>query len=1558
MNLSGSLTVTNSTVSGNSAGQTYGGGIFNNSTATLSNTIVALNTGSSAPDLYGSTSSGGYNLIGNTTGANFASTTGDQININPQLGPLQNNGGPTFTHALLSGSPAIDKGNSGLATDQRGFTRPVDNPTIANATGGNGSDIGAFELSLVVTKLADTNDSVCDADCSLREAITAANAALGADTITFNITGTITLTSALPDLSTDLTISNTQAGNVTVSGGNAFGVFVVASGATVTINNLTISNGNNSGIFNNGGTLSIANSTISNNTAAGGGGGIFNNGTLTVTSSTVSGNTAGTGNAPPNYGGGIFSNAGAVTITNSTITNNMAGFGGGGISNRNTATLSVTSSTISNNTAGSGGGGIDQFGGTTTLSNTIVALNTAPAGPDFSGSFTSSGYNLIGSNAGATFTPMSSDQVNIDPLLGPLQNNGGLTSTRALLVGSPAIDKGNTALTTDQRGSTRPVDDPASTNGTGNLSDIGAFEFNDAPQVSAAPNPATTNEDTGVSITLTGTDANGDTLTFAITAVPTSGTLGTISTPVCTTTGGTSNCTATVTYTPNPGFNGTDAFTFRATDTTTLISNPATVTINVTSVNDAPVAINDSYTVDEDTPLTVTAPGVLTNDTDVDASTTLTAVLVTGPSNGSLVFSSNGSFTYTPNSNFSGADTFTYQASDGTASSNIATVTINVTAVNDAPLAFNDSYAVNEDATLTVAAAQSVLANDTDADAGTTLSAILVTGPSNGSLTLNSDGTFTYTPAANFKGTDTFTYQVSDGTVLGNSATVTITVTAVNDAPVAVNDSYVVNEDATLVVAAAQSVLVNDTDADTGATLSAILVTGPTGGTLTLNANGSFTYTPTANFNGPDTFTYRASDGTASSNTATVTINVTAVNDAPAFTVTPTAITVDEDFSGTQTVTVTPATVPANEAGQTVTYSLSPATVSFANVSINPVTGQVTITAIANQNGTQTFTITANDGQAANNTATRTFTLTVNPVNDAPVAVNDSYATPTNAALTVGAPGLLTNDTDVDSTTRSAVLVTNPVNGTLTLNADGSFTYTPNANFSGLDSFTYQATDGTASSTTATVQLTVTSGGALAFSVANYAVNEQDGAATITVLRGGDTTQSVTVNYATTSTDATADSDYTAMSGTLVFAVGVTSRTFTVPVLDDTISEPTETITLTLSVPTTGAILGSPSTATLTISDNDVANTVQFDATSFNVAEGVGSMTITVTRAGDTSAAATVEYATTPDAAVLRCDVMNGAASERCDYVTTVGILRFAAGQTSLTITIPVIDDVYAEGQETFQLSLSNAVGVSLGSQAVTVLAIQDNDTTSSTVNPIDDLPTFVRQQYLDFLSREPDPGGFNGWMAKLNQCPPSEHGNPDSALDCTRIDVSSAFFRSQEFALKGYYVYRFYQASFGERPQYAEFIRDMSRIKGATDEELAANRAAFPGEWVTRARFQTKYDALTNAAYVDELLRASSMTQSLASRRGQWVSELDAATKTRAQVLNEIVESPEVEQRFFNESFVAMQYFGYLRRDLDQAGYNGWLEQLNRTGNYRAMVWGFLYSPEHKLRFGPVPGF
>jgi VCBS repeat-containing protein len=155
-----------------------------------------------------------------------------------------------------------------------------------------------------------------------------------------------------------------------------------------------------------------------------------------------------------------------------------------------------------------------------------------------------------------------------------------------------------------------------------------------------------------------------------------------------------------------------------------------------------------------------------------------------------------------------------------------------------------------------------------------------VTGPSHGSLTLNADGSFTYTPDQDFNGTDTFIYQASDGTNPSNVATVTITVNPINDAPVATDDAYSVNEDEILTVAAADGVLTNDTDVD-GDPLTASLVTGPANGELTLNADGSFVYTPTFHFNGPDTFTYKANDGTSDSNEATVTITVNSVNDPP-----------------------------------------------------------------------------------------------------------------------------------------------------------------------------------------------------------------------------------------------------------------------------------------------------------------------------------------------------------------------------------------------------------------------------------------------------------------------------------------------------------------------------------------------------------------------------------------------------------------------------------------------------------------------------------------------------
>jgi VCBS repeat-containing protein len=305
----------------------------------------------------------------------------------------------------------------------------------------------------------------------------------------------------------------------------------------------------------------------------------------------------------------------------------------------------------------------------------------------------------------------------------------------------------------------------------------------------------------------------------------------------------------------------------------TGLSSPGTQSISHISFcysgNSAPVAVNDAYSTAEDTVLLVAAPGVLGNDSDVDGDA-LTAVLVAGPSNGVLTLNADGSFSYTPAANFNGSDSFTYKANDGAADSNVATVSITVTAVNDAPVAVNDAYSTAEDTVLLVAA-PGVLGNDSDVD-GDALTAVLVAGPSNGVLTLNADGSFSYTPAANFNGSDSFTYKANDGAADSNVATVSITVTAVNDAPVAVNDAYSTAEDTVLLVAA-PGVLGNDSDVD-GDALTAVLVAGPSNGVLTLNADGSFSYTPAANFNGSDSFTYKANDGAADSNVATVSITV------------------------------------------------------------------------------------------------------------------------------------------------------------------------------------------------------------------------------------------------------------------------------------------------------------------------------------------------------------------------------------------------------------------------------------------------------------------------------------------------------------------------------------------------------------------------------------------------------------------------------------------------------------------------------------------------------------
>ena len=344
-------------------------------------------------------------------------------------------------------------------------------------------------------------------------------------------------------------------------------------------------------------------------------------------------------------------------------------------------------------------------------------------------------------------------------------------------------------------------------------------------------------------------------------------------------------------YVPRVNATGADSFTYRAVDSAGTFSIAA-VNITINPINDAPQAVDDpdvsvTYETAEDTQLTISAPGVLENDVDADGDE-LQAIIVTGPLHAeAFTLFADGSFTYTPEdnypvtANFSGTftDTFTYKVNDGTVdSATTATVTITVIPVDDVPVANNDTYNVNEDDVFNLPAT-GILSNDNEFD-GQPLTLTKLTDPLNGVLTLVADGSLTYDPNDNFFGTDSFTYKVSDGTTDSGVATVTFNVLAVNDNPVANGDgTYSIAEDTLLTVAAA-GILANDTDVDPD-TLTVDIVSPPAHFlTFNANANGSFDYQAAANYYGADSFTYRVFDGTSYSNTVTVTLAVTPVQDA------------------------------------------------------------------------------------------------------------------------------------------------------------------------------------------------------------------------------------------------------------------------------------------------------------------------------------------------------------------------------------------------------------------------------------------------------------------------------------------------------------------------------------------------------------------------------------------------------------------------------------------------------------------------------------------------------
>ena len=568
----------------------------------------------------------------------------------------------------------------------------------------------------------------------------------------------------------------------------------------------------------------------------------------------------------------------------------------------------------------------------------------------------------------------------------------------------------------------------------------------------------------------------GDTLTASLEGGPSNGQL-------------ILNSDGTFSYTPDQNFNGTDSFVYKASDGNGG-EDTATVTITIDAVNDPPVAFDNEYQTDEDTTV---SGNVLTDpedpldptsgiDSDPDTGDTLTASLESGPSAGQLILNSDGTFSYTPDQNFNGTDSFVYKASDGNGGEGTATVTITIYAVNDPPVAFDNEYQTDEDTTVS----GNVLTDpgptsgvDSDPDTGDTLTASLESGPSNGQLILNSDGTFSYTPDQNFNGTDSFVYKASDGNGGEGTATVTITIDAVNDPPVAFDNEYQTDEDTTV----SGNVLTDpgptsgvDSDPDTGDTLTASLESGPSNGQLILNSDGTFSYTPDQNFNGTDSFVYKASDGNGGEGTATVTITIYAVNDPPvAF---DNEYRMDEDTTVSGNVLTDPGPTLGVDSdpdtGDTLTASLESGP-SNGQLILNS-DGTFSYTPDQNFNGTDSFVYKASDGNGGEDTAT--VTITIDAVNDPPVAFDNEYRMDEDTTVSGNVltdPGPTSGvDSDPDTgDTLTASLESGPSNGQLILNSDGTFSYTPDQNFNGTDSFVYKASDGNGGEGTATVTITI-----------------------------------------------------------------------------------------------------------------------------------------------------------------------------------------------------------------------------------------------------------------------------------------------------------------------------------------------------------------------------------------------------------------------------------------------------------------------------------------------------
>ncbi len=734
-----------------------------------------------------------------------------------------------------------------------------------------------------------------------------------------------------------------------------------------------------------------------------------------------------------------------------------------------------------------------------------------------------------------------------------------------------------------------------------------------------------------------------------------------------------------VDFTPAPNYHGDASFKYTVTDGETPVEGDVKVT--VTPVNDAPVAVNDNVSTEEDKPIEVQ---VRNNDTDADGDV-LTVTAVTQGAHGSVVINpQTGNPVYTPNLDYVGTDSFSYTIKDPSGATSTATVTVTVGGINDAPVAQDDVGQVGQNAVLTVSAANGVILSganpagrDSDIDGDSlTVTAVSFNGTSGtvgtalqgqyGTLVLRADGSYTYTPNDTAKaldegetGRDVFSYTVKDGGGLADTATLTVTVTGANDAPVAVADNATTPEDTTVVV----RVLDNDKDIDGDALTitkigsqdvtagSTVTLTGAGGAEIakvTVNADGTLTVDPAANYNGPLTFKYTISDGTATSE-AQVNVVVDSRNDPP--------VADDDVVEGLEDAKFSfdPRANDTDPEGDalTITHINGQPISTTQGVTLNDgvlklnANGTLEFTPDPDFNGEVTFDYTVSDGKGGTDTAT--VRMNVKPVNDDPTPEdpNNPNFDPATGNYTVTTQEDTPVDgqvkaTDKDGDTLTYVAGEQPLHGTVTVRPDGTWTYTPGKDYNGSDSFTVVIDDGRGGTATSTVNIGVTPVNDAPVLTAQTAAVSEEGLAGGLIDNAGspsDTTNSATVSgtIQAIDPDGTAPTNWTLEAPTTALTSGGVAVSWT--------GNGTQTLTATAGGVTVGTLtIDSNGGYTFTLKaplDHPIANAEDVLPLNFTVRAGdgqlSGSTTLTINVEDDAPSSAVSQ---SRDTSVIDTNIM------------------------------------------------------------------------------------------------------------------------------------------------------------------------------------------------------------------------------------------------------------------------------------------------------------------------------